>query len=373
MKKGYYIYVENCGSSGVMNKIKMQMDTFSRHLDIHSIQIPNKKSSLFRKVHNMLPWASFEREYGRVLEQMDNPDFVYIRRTYIDKDYLAFLGEIHVRWHDCKIIVEQPVYPYDKDMLRSPYTAIQYIKELLYRRHYKDDIDRFVTYSDDDEILGVKTIRTMNGVNVSEMRMIHNDQEYDSKGINLITVATLVAHHGYERVIEGLYRYYQNGGERNIIFHIVGDGPEKKRYTDMVKKYNLEAHVVFYGAKYGEELDKLYDLADAGLAAFGSYKEGVDKLCTIKVREYFAKGLPVVLGCEDNLFLGEAKQYGLILPNDSSAIDISMVLSFLDSIYTDKPRIEVNNGIVELARRTVDNEVTLSPIIEYINSKVTNI
>ena len=141
----------------------------------------------------------------------------------------------------------------------------------------------------------------------------------------------------------------------------------------MVKKYNLEAHVVFYGAKYGEELDKLYDLADAGLAAFGSYKEGVDKLCTIKVREYFAKGLPVVLGCEDNLFLGEAKQYGLILPNDSSAIDISMVLSFLDSIYTDKPRIEVNNGIVELARRTVDNEVTLSPIIEYINSKVTNI
>ena len=117
MKKGYYIYVENCGSSGVMNKIKMQMDTFSRHLDIHSIQIPNKKSSLFRKVHNMLPWASFEREYGRVLKQMDNPDFVYIRRTYIDRDYIAFLREIHARWSTCKIIVEQPVYPYDKDML----------------------------------------------------------------------------------------------------------------------------------------------------------------------------------------------------------------------------------------------------------------
>ena len=367
-KKGYYIYVENCGSSGVMNKIKMQMETFSRHLDIHSIQIPNKKSSLFRKVHNMLPWASFEREYGRVLKQMDNPDFVYIRRTYIDRDYLAFLREIHARWSTCRIIVEQPVYPYDKDMLRSPYTAIQYIKELLYRRHYKDDVDRFVTYSDDDEILGVKTIRTMNGVNVSEMRMVHNDQEYDPKGINLITVATLVAHHGYERVIEGLYQYYHNGGERNIVFHIVGDGSEKKRYADMVKKYNLEAHVVFYGAKYGEELDKIYDIADAGLAAFGSYKEGVDKLCTIKVREYFAKGLPVVLGCEDNLFLGEAKQYGLILPNDSSAIDISKVLSFLDSIYTDKPRIEVNNEIVELARRTVDNEVTLRPVIEYINS-----
>ena len=148
----------------------------------------------------------------------------------------------------------------------------------------------------------------------------------------------------------------------------MGDGPEKKRYTDMVKKYNLEAHVVFYGAKYGEELDKIYDIADAGLAAFGSYKESVDKLCTIKVREYIAKGLPVVLGCEDNLFLGEAKRFGLVLPNDSSAIDISKVLNFLDSIYSDKPRTEVNNGIVELAKRTVDNEVTLRPVIEYINS-----
>ena len=136
----------------------------------------------------------------------------------------------------------------------------------------------------------------------------------------------------------------------------------------MVKKYNLEAHVVFYGAKYGEELDQIYDLADAGLAAFGSYKEGVDKLCTIKVREYFAKGLPVVLGCEDNLFRGEAKRFGLILPNDSSAIDISKVLSFLDGIYTDKTRNEVTNCIVELAQRTVDNEVTLRPVIEYIYS-----
>ena len=368
MKKGYYLFVENCGSSGVMNKIKMQMDTFSRHLDIRSIQIPNKQCSHIRKIYNMFPWASFEREYEKVLEQMDSPDFVYIRRTYIDKEYLGFLRAIHTRWSACKIIVEQPVYPYDKDMLRSPYTAIQYVKELLFRKHYKDDIDRFVTYSDDDEILGVKTIRTMNGVNVSEMRMIHNDREYNTEEINLITVATLVAHHGYERVIEGLYRYYQNGGRRNIFFHIVGEGPEKQRYFDMVKRYNLEAHVVFYGAKYGEELDKIYDLADAGLAAFGSYKEGVDKLCTIKVREYIAKGLPVVLGCEDNLFLGEAKQFGLILPNDSSAIEISRVVEFLDRIYEDKTRIEVTNCIVELAKKTVDNEVTLRPVIEYINS-----
>lgn len=97
---------------------------------------------------------------------------------------------------------------------------------------------------------------------------------------------------------------------------------------DLVNDCDFNEHVVFHGAKYGDELDELYDLADAGLAAFGSYKEGIEKLCTIKAREYLAKGIPVVLGCEDNLFLNEAKRYGIIFPNDDSIIDILTIVSF---------------------------------------------
>lgn len=368
MKKGYYLYVEGCGSSGVMNKIRMQVETFSRHLDIEALQIDTVACGGLTRALNMLPNRSFARDYAAAIDRMSNPDFVYIRRTYIDKAYLHFLAEIHNRWQNCKIIVEQPVYPYDKDMLRTPYTAIQYIKELIYRKHYKDDIDRFVTYSDDEEILGVQTIRTMNGVNVDEIHPVDVSGKYAENAINLITVATLIAHHGYERVIEGLHQYYFNGGKRDVVFHIVGDGPEKAKYFELVRRYELEKHVIFYGAKFGSELDSIYATADAGLAAFGSYKEGVDKLCTIKAREYLAKGLPVVLGCDDNLFLNEASEYALIYPNNATYIDIERLLQFLDGIYLDKGRTNVVRDIRDLAYRTVDNEVTLSPVVEYINS-----
>ena len=64
-------------------------------------------------------------------------------------------------------------------------------------------------------------------------------------------------------------------------------------------------YVFFHGYKSGEELGKLYDTADAGLVSFGSYKENVERLCTIKTREYLAKGLPVILGGMDDLFENE--------------------------------------------------------------------
>lgn len=368
MKKGYYLYVEKCGSSGVMNKIAMQTATFCKNFEFEAIQIKSSECNIVKKAYNMLPWASFAREYDETLDLMNNPDFVYIRRTYVERAYLKFLADIHRRWPNCKIIVEQPIYPYGKDMLNSAYTSIYYIKEILLKNHYKDNIDRFVTYSDDSEILGVTTIRTMNGVDVSSISPIISVKEYDPNNIKLLSVATLIPHHGYERLFQGIYEYYKNGGNRNIELRIVGDGPEKRKYCSIVKKLGIEKHVIFYGAMYGEDLDVMYEEADAGLSAFGAYKEGVDKLCTIKAREYIAKGLPVVLGCEDNLFLNDAKSYGLIFRNDPSSVDITKIIDFLDELYIKNGKEETVRKIRELAFNTVDNDVTLKPVIDYINN-----
>lgn len=369
MKKGYYLFVENCGSSGVANKIAMQMNEFSKHFDIQALQILNNQRGIIKRIYNLMPWASFERDYTSTLGEMENPDFVYIRRTYVDRDYLRFLSEIHKRWSDCKIIVEQPVYPYDRDMLRSPYTVLHYIKELLYRKHYKDNIDIFVTYSDDDEILGVPTIRTMNGVNVDSIIPVNPKEEYDPNVIKIVAVATLIAHHGYERIIKGVYDYYNNGGTRNIVIDIVGEGTEKKKYQKLVDKYNLKNHFVFHGAKYGEDLNELYNNADIGLNALGAYKEGVRKLCTIKAREYLAKGLPVILGCEDNAFTGEVEKYGIVFENNSSTISVEKICDYLDQLYGENGKISVSSKIRAVAYNTVDNSKTLLPVINYIEER----
>ena len=46
MKKGYYIYVENCGSLGVKRKIKMQIKAFARQFEIKEVIIENLDRNL---------------------------------------------------------------------------------------------------------------------------------------------------------------------------------------------------------------------------------------------------------------------------------------------------------------------------------------
>ena len=366
-KRGYYIYCENYGSDGVKKKIQMQVDALSESVDISLIRIEDIKVSFLVRIINLLPWRSFPREYYKTLEKMDNPDFVYIRRMFLDRDFLRFMQAIKEKWNDCRIIIEIPVYPYKRDMLRNIYTVFQYVKELLFRNQYKKYVNRFVTYSNDEEICGVKTIRTMNGVNVDSIRVNCGDGVYDSHSITLIAVATFIAHHGYERIIEGLNKYYKSGGKRQFTIHLVGDGPERKRYEKLVSKYKLNMYVFFHGYKSGEELGKLYDTADAGLVSFGSYKENVERLCTIKTREYLAKGLPVILGGMDDLFENEnSDEYALCLPNNPSPVDFEEIGEFLDSIYLDSSKKEVIDYIRAFAKNNVDNSVTLKPIVEYI-------
>lgn len=367
MKKGYYIYVENSGSLGVNKKIKMQIEALSGRFIMKDVLIKTSKRTFIQRMAGFLFWNSFEREYQSALNELVEPDFIYIRRILVDKKYLAFLKDIKKKNPMCKIIVEIPTYPYKGEMLSHWYTAFMYVKEIIYRHKYKENIDRFVTYSDDDEIFGVPTIRTMNGVNVKSISPLEPSNEYNPNEIHLIAVALFARHHGYERVIRGLYEYYQIERNRKVYFHVVGDGSECKKYKKLVKKYKLEKYVRFYGPKYGEELDNLYNIADAGLSALGVYKNGRSKISAIKTIEYLAKGIPVVLGAKEDP-LSDSVKYGLKLPNNATPVDIRKITEYLDNLYIHRGKRLINKEIRSFAYQNVDNAVTLLPVMEYIDN-----
>lgn len=369
MKKGYYIYVENCGSVGVIKKIKMQIKAFARQFEIKEVMIEKSNRNLGQRIAGLFLWNSVARKYEAALKKIENPDFVYIRRTYADKQYLEFIKSIKKLYPRCKIIIEMPVFPYKKEMLSYWYTAFMYIKEIMYRNRYKECIDRFVTYSDDTEIYGVPTICTMNGIDVDSVCVVKAKDDYEPNKINLIAVALLARHHGYERILKGLKEYYKTEQKRKVYFHIVGDGTEGKKYKRLVKRYHLETYVKFYGPKFGKELDNIYDIADAGVDAFGVYKDGLSKLCTIKAREYLAKGIPVISGAQDSLFVNGKSIYGLNFPNNHSLIEIEKIITYLDDLYLGKKKNVVNKEIRDYAYKYIDNEITLMPIVAYINEK----
>lgn len=367
MKKGYYLYNENCGSCGVNSKISMQIAEFSKSMIIEGLQIESIQQNFFQRIWNLSVFGSIARDYEKVLNELVDPDYIYMRRTYADKALMNFIRSIRVKYPNCKIVIEIPTYPYDKEMCAYWYTFLIFLKEWYYRKKYRKYVNRFVTYSDDEVIFGVPTICTMNGISTDKVAMVEEVMEYNSVSINMLAVALLAPHHGYERIIHGLHLYYKENPARKVYFHVVGVGSELKKYKKLVNKFGLNEYVFFYGEKRGNELEELYKKADVGLAAFGVYKDGFSKLSTLKAREYIAKGIPVILGAEDDLF--DNCRYGLTYPNDSSAVNIDRIVEFADKLYINRRKIDVACEIRKFAENNADNRVTLRPIIEYIVSE----
>lgn len=107
---------------------------------------------------------------------------------------------------------------------------------------------------------------------------------------------------------------------------------------------------------------------DIGLGALGLYKQGIYQSSSLKIREYLAKGLPIISGCREDVFDNISDcPYFLQVPNDDSVIDMRDVLTFYDRIYSgNTKRQEVHKKIRELALKRIDMNITMQPILSYI-------
>lgn len=373
MKKGYYIFpcgYESAtrGYSGVLKKIDMQCKEFAKCFDIECITLQEKDvAGIAQKIVRRMPWSSADRDYAGALSRFDHPQFIYIRKTRADKSFLCFLRDIKSKFPECKIIIELYTYPYEKDEYHRWIDKLNMIKDRYYRNQLKQYVDRLITYSNHMEIWGIKTIVLMNGIDVHSISRVHS-RITDFKTYNLIFVGYMQRQHGLERAITGLKEFY-SGKEREekVILHIVGDGPELSYYQRLVIDNELSDSVLFYGNKYGVELDEIYDKCDIGISALGMYKNKLDWSSALKSREYIAKGIPVINGNPTDVFVRHKCDFHLDFSNDATSIDIKRIVEWYDGLlekYSDRDGLA--DVIRQYAFKYVDNSVTLKPVIEYI-------
>ena len=367
MKKGYYIHFGGRESIGVSKKMDMQMEELKKYYDMRELEVVTPVRSLPERVVGLFPTMSIRREYEQALEQLEQPDFLYVRRTVADRAYLYFWRKVKEKYPQCKIIVEIFSYPYDKDDFGKWNAWPFYFKELIYRPRLKRYVDRFVTYTQDREIFGIPTLRTTNGIDVERVRQIGG--HFTKNKLCMIAVAFMQRHHGYERIIEGLHQYYDKGTDSTyqVELHLVGDGPEKPMYQELVQKYHLEEQVHFYPTLTGQELDALYDESDLALVSFGMYKVGYfGKMMALKSRECLAKGMPLLTGCAIDV-LDEDYPYAKTFPNDGSVVDMAEVIRFFEQIReTSGGKRALSDRIRQFALEHVSMEAVMRPIIEYI-------
>jgi len=363
-KKGYYLYSQCSESLGVMKKIHMQINELNKFYDVTPIEIEVIDRNIVERIIGLFPTASIKRKYEETLESIVDPQFIYVRRMLADREYLLFLRELRNRFPDVKILIELYTYPYDKDEFAKWNAWPFYLKELIYRNKQKKYIDRFVEKTEGN-IFGVPTVHYANGIDVKSLPLVGG--EFKENQINLMGVAYMQRHHGYERVILGLADYYAIDHTTKVTLDLVGDGPEKDGYIQLVNKYGLQEYVTFYPNTSGEELEKIYNKCDIGIASLGMYKLNLYKNNSVlKTREYLAKGMLMLLGCEIDV-IDDTYKYAVSFPNDDSPIDISKVVEFYNGIYNEYgDKRVVAEYIRDFAMKTVDNSVVMKNVIEYI-------
>lgn len=288
---------------------------------------------------------------------------VYFRNPgRIDLWVISLLKLLHNQ--GSKILYEIPTFPYDMELTSNFRARIDLLIDKLFRNRIKKYVDRVVTFSKDEKIYGVQTIRTMNGIRVDSIMPIQSTQTHPE--INLLALGTFQKSHGYERCIRALANYYDTGGSQQVILHMVGEGDELESYKQLVKGLKIDEKVVFYGRKSGDELDAIYEKMDLALGCFGLYKRRLNRISAIKTREYLAKGLPIVTGCKEDIFENCKQNIFIEFPNDNSDIDMKIIIDFYNEIYRDKNKSIVHQAIHAFAKENLDYMIVMKPVIEYI-------
>lgn len=88
-----------------------------------------------------------------------------------------------------------------------------------------------------------KTYTVVNCYDYEQIKQLANENpvKYSNGYINLISVARLAAEKGIDRGIIAVSKH------DNVMYHIVGDGPQYQFLVELVKKLNIENRVKFYG------------------------------------------------------------------------------------------------------------------------------
>lgn len=353
----------NDKSPGVSLKIRKQIELLRNNK--FEVEIINPYTDkLWRKYVSLLPLVNINFNYDKLKAALNDVFCIYIRYFLCDNSLIKVLKFIKKKYN-IKIIIEIPTFPYDNEMcVCNP----KLYKDKFTRTKLKNYVDKIITFSADKFIFGIPTLNISNGVDTNLIRKRTNIQ--NGKTINLIAVAYINYYHGFDRIIEGLYIYYNNGGKKDFVIHIVGNGKKSiiHTYKEAIVKYGLQEHIILHGQKVGKELDELYNISTLAFDSLGRHRSGVFYNSSLKGKEYLAKGLPIISGVETELDKDDSFKYYLRVPADDSPIDFNNIMDFYTKVYDNENADKIINKIRSYCEEKYSINVTFQPIINIINA-----
>ena len=325
---------------GVAAKVRAQRDALSERLGPVGVVFPSE-GSIWRDDqavrefgkgstwHRLVYYVFF---YFVVAGLARGADFLYLRYQGASPFFLSMLWL--ARRHDPSIVivVEIPTFPYDDAAITLRAKALLLV-DRMWRRLAFRYVDRVVTFSGDDRIFGVPTVRTTNGVDVEGIAPL--EPRVPGPELRLVGVANVSYWHGYDRIVLGLRDYYARGGRMDVTFDVVGTGADLPALKALVEQSGLQDRVRFHGSLRGRALDDLLGTCQVGISCVALHRKRSDT-SDLKSREYCARGLPFVIGYADRDFGGDLP-FVHHVARDDTPIDIAALLDFHARLVAEHP------------------------------------
>ena len=343
-------------NNGISKKISYQVDAFKKcGMNVHLCYMDEKDTKKRIIDGNVIA------DYGNGLlsKILKRTDFSaisnYVKKNQIDLVYIrsnhnANLFTINMvkkmKAYGAKVVMEIPTYPYDNEY-KAQGISRQIFQDKIFRNQLAKYLDAIVTFSDFDKIFGQRTIKISNGIDFDSVKMKTTIND-TSKELNLIGVAEIHEWHGFDRIVRGLADYYSKPQDYLVEFHVIGYFFSKEiedEFRKIISDNHMENYVILYGKKHGTELDNLFNKCDFGIGSLGRHRVGIDKIKTLKNREYAARGIPFIYSETDSDF--DPKPYVLKAPADESPIEIQRIIDFYKR-NTMSP-IEIRESITDLS------------------------
>lgn len=366
---GYKITDAEKNQNGVLKKIVGQIKVFNDagfKVDLLNVS-ENKGNYLSKFFYSLL----YKNQYLlNNYNAFENIDFVYVRHfSPVNRGCLRLLS--YLRNKGCTIMYEVPTYPYDGE--HKGFKGFVFLGiDKIFRKKLKRYVDCIVTYSQDNTIFDIKTVKIVNGIDCSAISPVdiieyrkNTERIPKEAAIRLIVVAQFAKWHGYDRLIEGLYEYYKNNPKKKIFIDFVGDGRVLSQYQEMVNKYGVIQYVVFHGILAGDALSVVFNRANVAVCSLGCHRKGIVLSSELKSREYMARGVPMISSTKIDI-LPDDYPYVQYVPEDDTPIDMMTILNFYDELQQKETKdIQIKN-IRCFAEEHCDMKVVMKPVINFL-------
>jgi len=194
-----------------------------------------------------------------------------------------------------------------------------------------------------------------NGIDVETVPLC-GGARYTGELLSLVMAARFENWHGVDRVINALER------ESGVMLYLVGEGAIYESIRQYVQERGLADRVRLTGWLEGEAYDRLLERCHLALGSLAPHRIELREAAVLKVRDFLARGLPVVIGYRD-VDIDADFPFALQVPASDAPLDLAALRAFALRVAAEP---EAPARIREYARRRLDWQVKTAQLAAFL-------